>query len=590
MENCEFNPVLLMLKNSPQCFSHLPSFLQTRLARLKLIEASEVFRKYISRNTEKIINLRIKVIEKILPMVVWVLSNNDITSENTNCSANGNATNVVNINYDSVHEKEDGEYVDEDDDEDEEDQEDDEDEEDQEDQEDEEDEEDQEDNEEEEDDQDEEDDEDDDETWNGSLFKVADYVEFDKFLNSLLNNNKKIERQVLQLAKLLFLSPVYNIVGDRFIVLGKLDDVSPVLKALDTFTNSKVAIKVLLNGKVCYDEICKTRFFSTISPEFVDIISIEPIAFTESMGSKSNKYRDGKQMPLVIVFPKLSKCLFRQRQDFEDSHKIPYNNSNQLTNEAIVADTSNGKTKSVSPTSAKIVPVEQFIKIFYPLANAFAKLHRAGFIHGDIKLDNIMHSASGIKIIDMGLAKQINIPLSDTRLYTVGYVPPEIRQTLRKMIPSGKLDVFAFGITMLLFLTPSIDDIFTSLSSKQYIIGQRLIVARLRELQLSGKTSLACLLSSMLDFDETRRITMNEVLDHVFWKENNQVYECHPSCKIQPGNTKNQFSEKNKFYNVLPYEIGSISIASKTKKDPVSIESQYLTCVENSIFQHQRNQ
>ena len=144
---------------------------------------------------------------------------------------------------------------------------------------------------------------------------------------------------------------------------------------------------------------------------------------------------------------------------------------------------------------------------------------------------------------------------------------------------------------MLLFLTPSIDDVFTSLSSKQYIIGQRLIVARIRELQLSGKTTLAGLLSNMLDFDETRRITMNEVLDHEFWKENNPTYQRHPSCNTQSRKTKNPFSEKNKFYNVLPYEIGSLAMASKSpyKKDPVSIESQYLTCVENSIFQHQHS-
>ena len=560
MENSEFNPVLLMLKKSPQCFSYLPFFLQTRIARLKLIWSSEVFRRYISRNIEKIINIRIKVIEKILPMVIWVLSNNEHantlnTEETVNCECNDDKE-----DGECGEENVDGEDVDGEDEDDEDEDDEDEDDEDEDD----------------EDEDDEDEDDEDGEEWNGSLFKVSDYMEFDKYLDGLLQNKKKMENEVLQLAKLLFLSPVYNIIGDRFIVLGTLDDASPVLKALDTFTNSKVAIKVLMNGKFCYDEICKTRLFSTISPEFADIISVEPIAFTESMGSKRNKYKDGKQMPLVIVFPKFSKCLFRQRQDFEDSHKIPYDSLNQLINDGIIEDTSNGKKKSEVSQSAKLVPIELFKKIFYPLSNAFLKLHNAGYIHGDIKLDNIMHSASGIKVIDMGLSKRLDVPLNDTRLYTVGYVPPEIRQPFRKMRLTGKLDVFALGITMLLFVTPSIDEVFTSLSPKQYVSGQRLIHARIQELQLSGKPNLACLLSRMLDFDETKRLTMGEVVQHQFWEENYPKSEPTDKCDNRIGLSTNEITKH------LLCEKGT-SHDSRSRKDPVSVDSQYLTCVENMI-------
>jgi serine/threonine protein kinase len=61
--------------------------------------------------------------------------------------------------------------------------------------------------------------------------------------------------------------------------------------------------------------------------------------------------------------------------------------------------------------------------LFYKLINAFLSIHQLGFIHSDIKLENIMIKNDDIRIIDFGMAKFIGLKPSFKTIEALGGTP-----------------------------------------------------------------------------------------------------------------------------------------------------------------------
>ncbi len=98
------------------------------------------------------------------------------------------------------------------------------------------------------------------------------------------------------------------------------------------------------------------------------------------------------------------------------------------------------------------------------VADALAAAHRAGIVHRDLKPGNIMLTASGVKLLDFGLAKRRQPPVATDVtalpaeplthtgmiLGTVQYMAPE---QLEGRVADERTDIFAFGVVLYELLT-----------------------------------------------------------------------------------------------------------------------------------------
>jgi len=102
------------------------------------------------------------------------------------------------------------------------------------------------------------------------------------------------------------------------------------------------------------------------------------------------------------------------------------------------------------------VPLGITIRIASDIARALAYLHANGYVHRDVKPDNILlHPEGSAKLADLGLAKLIDNSSHLTSLsHGVGtsyYMPYE--QALNSSLVDGRSDVFALGATLYHLLT-----------------------------------------------------------------------------------------------------------------------------------------
>ncbi len=105
------------------------------------------------------------------------------------------------------------------------------------------------------------------------------------------------------------------------------------------------------------------------------------------------------------------------------------------------------------------VPLDRFLEVAVPLADAVAAAHARGIIHRDLKPQNIMFDASGtLKVLDFGLAR-ILLPLPKILAKdegstatidadfagTIAYMSPE---QLRSEALDHRTDIFSLGVVL----------------------------------------------------------------------------------------------------------------------------------------------
>ena len=108
------------------------------------------------------------------------------------------------------------------------------------------------------------------------------------------------------------------------------------------------------------------------------------------------------------------------------------------------------------------VPLEQVLKYGAQIADALDKAHRAGIVHRDLKPGNVMLTASGVKLLDFGLAKPTQPGVGRTTITTaVTQSTPATQEgtivgTFQYMSPEqvegkeldGRSDIFSLGAVL----------------------------------------------------------------------------------------------------------------------------------------------
>ena len=119
------------------------------------------------------------------------------------------------------------------------------------------------------------------------------------------------------------------------------------------------------------------------------------------------------------------------------------------TNEVLVVmEMIEGKTLEL----VKLSGMTAFCKLFSAAATGLQVMHQGGFVHADIKPNNIMLTGQGhVKIIDFGQSCK-NGTIKERIQGTPDYIAPE--QVLRRAI-TYQTDVFNLGATMYWMLTGS---------------------------------------------------------------------------------------------------------------------------------------
>lgn len=105
-----------------------------------------------------------------------------------------------------------------------------------------------------------------------------------------------------------------------------------------------------------------------------------------------------------------------------------------------------------------LIPEQKALPMFVEILDTVAYIHNKGYLHLDIKSNNVMIQPNGkLKLIDLGIASRMSEASNSTGFGTPAYMPPEQSE----MGCCGKYtDVFALGIMLFEMLTGSLP--FTS--------------------------------------------------------------------------------------------------------------------------------
>jgi eukaryotic-like serine/threonine-protein kinase len=159
------------------------------------------------------------------------------------------------------------------------------------------------------------------------------------------------------------------------------------------------------------------------------------------------------------------------------------------------------------------------LRVTRQLAEALAALHRTGFLHGDVKPENVQWvDANNVVLMDLGLARRCNIGAEgeddDSILGTPDYLSPECCVRVSKA--SDRSDIFSLGVMLFEMLTGQLP--YAAGAANEVIKAHRTrIPMDLREFPGEWSRRLVRLLHRMLAFRPCDRpaatILVQELLD-----------------------------------------------------------------------------
>uniref|UniRef100_A0A672GD19 non-specific serine/threonine protein kinase n=1 Tax=Salarias fasciatus TaxID=181472 RepID=A0A672GD19_SALFA len=151
-------------------------------------------------------------------------------------------------------------------------------------------------------------------------------------------------------------------------------------------------------------------------------------------------------------------------------------------------------------------------KYIRQLVLAVEHLHRAGVVHRDLKIENLLlDEQDNIKLIDFGLSNCAGIlgysdPFS-TQCGSPAYAAPEL---LSRKKYGPKVDVWSIGVNMYAMLTGTLP--FTVEPFSLRALHQKMVDKEMNPLPPSLSTAAICLLKKLLEPDPNKRPNIHQVM------------------------------------------------------------------------------
>jgi len=160
--------------------------------------------------------------------------------------------------------------------------------------------------------------------------------------------------------------------------------------------------------------------------------------------------------------------------------------------------------------------------IFKEILNGLSYIHKNGFAHRDLKMENIMVNKDfKIKISDFGFAISVENGLLKTPLGTINFAAPEI--LMKKAYDGQKSDIFALGVLLFTLVTCKIgfhralksDKYYRLVLNKKYDQYWSIISNQVGNVSNEFK-DLYC---KMISYDPSERPSIDGILNHPWMKE-----------------------------------------------------------------------
>jgi serine/threonine protein kinase len=166
-----------------------------------------------------------------------------------------------------------------------------------------------------------------------------------------------------------------------------------------------------------------------------------------------------------------------------------------------------GRTLEHIRQSTGQTAVPQALWYVRQIASALAALHTAGWLHSDVKPQNVIISEQGhATLIDLGLARQLDSAECAADRWLAGdadYLAPEAFQPQRQLTAAA--DVYALGLVLLRLLQGA--------KAKPEPIDARRTFSDLRSTRPDVSRDVAHLLAKMLAQEPLRRPTASELVE-----------------------------------------------------------------------------
>ena len=230
----------------------------------------------------------------------------------------------------------------------------------------------------------------------------------------------------------------------------------------------------------------------------------------------------------------------------------------------------NGKTKNVSFISTEYLEFgELFDYVYYPkkgfgenlarliinsIISGIESIHNAGYVHRDLKTENIMFNSNfNVKIVDFGFATKIEGNLKNGKhqqyLGTPVYAAPELHFKVPYYGVSN--DIFSLGIIMFVLVTgclPFRTDVPSDPLYSCIIRGDYTSFWQKQHFKLSE--SFMQLFNNMITFEPIQRLSLSEIKESTWLNEGiysiDNYYILRKECIKRYNIIKNIKSQKNK--------------------------------------------